>query len=83
MTSSERSNDLSERPSRRRGVAVLHPLRGKAVKRKQVIGFSEIEIMEIAALARRRSAAAGDPRKDRGYWWACYCDVCCRLRKVL
>ena len=45
-------------------------------------GLWDFPLVDIARLALRRSGAAGDPRKDRGFWWACYCDVCCRLRSL-
>ena len=44
------------------------------------MGFAEMGLIGIVNLALRRSGSAGDPRKDRGFWWTCYCDVCCRLR---
>lgn len=49
---------------------------------RRAIGLWDLRLVEVARLALRRSAAAGDPRKDRGYWWACYCEVCCRLRDL-
>ena len=46
---------------------------------RRQVGLWDLRVIEIARLAMRRTAF-GDPRKDRGFWWACYCDVCCKLR---
>lgn len=39
-----------------------------------------LRLLEIIDLARKRT---GNPVKvDRGWSWACYCVVCCELRKL-
>ena len=52
-------------------------------KRKAVIGFAEVAVLEVAQSALRRSSAYDPKKPERGWGWMCYCPTCCNLRKVI
>ncbi len=38
-------------------------------------------LLEIIEMALRRTG--NEPKPDRGWSWACYCSVCCELRRLV
>jgi hypothetical protein len=40
-----------------------------------------VRLLEIIEMARRKTG--NQPKKDRGWSWACYCPVCVDLRALV